>query len=233
MASMTAVNPVPESTHPALWSLVTGALFLGSAVLQLIASLQRWVWLSDSWTRGNEYSIEDGRFDYFYPSDPWENLGTTAQFFGAGILLLAVGVLALARATPRRPGRATKIVALVTAVSFGITGVHALISGVMGVPSPLQSLPVLLVLSLVGFVGLLALAALSARSSWPASLACIALLGSSLPGNLIAAFVIAPQIAGYESHDTTPWTETVVAASTAIAALAMLTAAASRSARSS
>ena len=212
-------QPVLSSRSSVSWSLTVAGLFLGSAMLQFVASLERWVVLRNSATR-TETSIEDHLFDYSYPADPWENLGTTAQLFGVGLLLVALGILAMARVA--RNGRVERILSLATAASFGIAGVHALVSGLLGVPSPLQYLPVQVLLNLVGFVGLIALAARWMRTAWAASVSCVLLLGVTLPGYLLATFQIAPVLAGYQSHDTTPFTETIVAVSTAAAGVAML-----------
>ncbi|TFD65402.1 hypothetical protein [Cryobacterium ruanii] len=75
-------TPIVLARHTSAgWSLAAAGLLLGSAAIQLVASLERWVVLSDSWTR-TDISIEDNRFDYSHPASPWKNLGTTAQFFG-------------------------------------------------------------------------------------------------------------------------------------------------------
>ena len=212
-------QPVLSSRSSVSWSLTVAGLFLGSAMLQFVASLERWVVLRNSATR-TETSIEDHLFDYSYPADPWENLGTTAQLFGVGLLLVALGILAMLRVA--RNGRVERMLSLATAASFGIAGVHALVSGLLGVPSPLQYLPVQVLLNLVGFVGLIALAARWMRTAWAASVSCVLLLGVTLPGYLLATFQFAPVLAGYQSHDTTPFTETIVAVSTAAAGVAML-----------
>jgi hypothetical protein len=207
------------------WSLVAAVLLLASAGLQLVASLERWVFLTNSWTRTDAW-IEDSRFDYFYPADPWENLGTTAEMFGLGTVLLACGILAMARAAEGTISRPARLLSAVTASSFALTGLHALVSGVFDAPSPLQHPAVQLLLGAVGFIGLGVLGIRWLRSSAATSAACVFLLGASLPGYLWAAFVIAPAVAGTQSYDTTPWTETVVAATIAAAGLSMLVAAA-------
>ncbi|PJJ62428.1 hypothetical protein [Compostimonas suwonensis] len=227
MAALDSADPrvrmVRSPRASVIWSLAAAGLLLGSAALQLVASLERWVVLGGSWTR-DDISVEDHLFDYSYPADPWENLATTAQFFGAGVLLLAPGILAMARAA-RRGGILERVLAVAVAASFGLTGAHALVSGLTGAPSPAQSLPVQGILSLIGFVGLIILAVYWLRTSPASSIACLFLLGATLPGYLVATFEIAPMIAGYQSYDTTPWTETIVAASTAAAGLAMIIAA--------
>lgn len=205
------------------WLLIAAGLFLVSAVLQLVASLERWVTFAGASTDG---SIEDHLFDYYYPADPWENLGITAQVYGVGLLLFALGIVALARGAAPNGSHATRLLVRVTAVSFALTGAHALVSGVIGMPTVLQYLPVQLLLSAVGVVGLIVLGVRVARKSWPASVACVLLLGSTLPGLIFASIMIAPEIVGYQSHDMTPFTETIVASPTAAAAFMLLVAAA-------
>ena len=63
------------------------------------------------------------------------------------------------------------------------------------------------------------------RRSRAAVATCVFLVGSTGLGYFLAAFWIAPIFAGGVSYDTTPWTETVVAASTAAAGIAMILAA--------
>ncbi|KQQ06158.1 MULTISPECIES: hypothetical protein [unclassified Rathayibacter] len=213
------------------WRTVLGAavLVLASAVLQALAAVERWVVAADGWTR-EDRTIEDHLFDYAFPADPWENVGAAAQLHGIGTILLALGVLAAGRAlTP--PGRVGGLLVILIAASFGLLGLHALVSGVIDAPSPLQNVGIQLVLGLVSAVALVALALLWATVSWAAAVAAVLLLGATLPGYLFAAFAIAPMVMGYQSYDTTPWTEGVVAASTAVAGLLLLVAAGGRAVR--
>ncbi|MFB2581365.1 hypothetical protein ACEXQD_08940 [Herbiconiux sp. P15] len=216
----------------ARWSLVVAALWLASAALQVVASLERWVVAAGSWTRG-DVSIEDHRFDYWWPADPWENVGAAAQLHGAGLLLLAIGVLLLPRAAPARRHGLDGAVAVVVAILFGFDGAHVLVSGLMGAPSPLQYVPLQLLLAGVTAIGLVVLAANRFATSWPTALGCLVLVGATLPGYIVATFVIAPAITGYQSFDTTPWTETIPAVWTALAALLVLVTAAASAIRGS
>ena len=51
-----------------------------------------------TWNRA-DISIEDSRFDYWFPAAPWENLGAAAQLYGLGMIALAGGI-----ASPRVRG---------------------------------------------------------------------------------------------------------------------------------
>lgn len=195
-------------------------MFLASAVLQLVASLQRWVFARDAWQRA-DVLIEDHRFDYSYPADPWEHLGVMAQLHGLGYLLLAAGVLTMARTKSESTLGDRVLIAMIT-VPFALTGAHALLSALLGEPSPLRFVSLHWALGLCGFVGLIVLGIRWIRWSRTAAVTCLLLLGATMPGYLFVTFTMAPAVAGYASHDTTPWTETIVAGWTAGAAVAML-----------
>lgn len=229
--------PDPSQTHrfshaATIWSLIAAGVFLGSAALQLVASLQRWVVFR--YSRG-EFWAEDHLVDYYFPMEPWENIGTAAQFFGAGTLILALGIPAMAFGALAMPRRITHdravaiilnvadiVIALLVAGSFAIHGAHALVSGITGTPSPLHEYGAL---DWIGLVGLIALGMRWGFRSPAAMMACVFLIGTTSLGYFIAAFQIAPIFAGYVSHDTTPWTETIIAVWTAVAGVAMIFAA--------
>ncbi len=217
------------------WLMTAGGLFLVSAVLQHIASVQRWLVFSASQT-GDDISVEDHLFDYYFIGEPWVQIGTTAEFLGAGIVVQAVGVLAMTAGVLTQPSSmaprhviitvlttiAEIVLAILVAASFGIHGTYALHSGITGIPSLPQNW---FTLSFVGFAGLVALAVLWRRRVPAAMAACMFLLGATALGYLLASYVVAPVVVGSTSHDTTPWTETVVATSTAAASIATLFAA--------
>lgn len=228
-----AIPPLEQSVHGSAsrteprWAGVAAALYLCSAAAQLLASLQRWVDARGSWSRSDR-TVEDHLFDYSYPADPWENLGDAAQIFGVGYLMLALGVLVMGLGAERRRTAASTTLASLVAFSFAVDGGHALVSGLLGSPSPVQYVILLqLLVSLVGCGALIALGCLWLRNSPARAAACLFLLGATVPGYLVAAFIIAPAVAGYQSYDTTPFTETVVAASTAAAGIALAAAAVS------
>lgn len=199
---------------------VIAALLGGSFVLQLFAAAQRWVVAAGVWRR-SDTTLEDHRFDYVYIVDPWERIGAAPAVFGVAFITLAAAVWMLARAAA--PGRAPSAVlgALGAAAPFGLVGLNALLSGLSGAPvlgwigGGVFGLVVGGALQVVALCWLAL--ALSYRSLvW--MLAPLALIGSTTFGYLLSVFVGAPAVMGFESVDTTPWSEAVFAVPTLVAA---------------
>ncbi|WP_344059503.1 hypothetical protein [Microbacterium pumilum] len=210
-------------------AIVSAAMLLAAAAALLVASLQRWVWAADLGTfsalvtEDHQSLIEDHLYDFVVPADPWQNVGQAAQLSGVAFLLLAAGALCLtaACASKRWISPGSWLIALAVSIPFGLIGVHGLLSGLSDAPSSLEliaSSPLLIVIQLPGIV---ALAVIAARRSAAWTAAAILLSGATLPGYLVATFMIAPVFAGGTSYDTTRWTETVVAASIALAGIAV------------
>lgn len=198
-----------------------------SAVLQYLASIQRWVVAGGSWTRTDRL-VEDHLFDYYFPSEPWEPIGSAATQFGVGYTLIAVALLLLPFMMRGRMMWWGLLFAAAAALTFALIGIHAAWSGVLGVPSPMMGLfdsfgewwaRLSLGSCMVGFVGLLVVLARGGAKAWIPSLL---LLGPvTLWGYLAASLGITGGfIAG--SYDTSRWAETVLAVWTAMAALAAL-----------
>ncbi|GAA1877701.1 hypothetical protein GCM10009715_25530 [Paeniglutamicibacter psychrophenolicus] len=214
--------------------LAATALFLVSFTLQLLASLQRWVTFSG--TRGpTDTSVEDHVYDYFIPGDDWEPIGTAAQLLGAGLLVQVLGLLAMALgimllpATTRifsRLGTAgiavlEAVLVLLVAATFTAHGGYLLASGANGTIPGMQIGPgVFWTMFWAALLGLGALALIWGNRLPAAGAACALLIGTTLLGYLLATYVVAPIFFG-GSHDTARFTETVVAASTAAAAIAL------------
>ena len=204
---------------PRAQGLAAAALLLLSAALQVLASLERWGERRTAWDRA-DISIEDHRFDYWFPAAPWENLGAAAQLYGLGMVALAGGVAFLAFAAASNRTIARRL-CLVAAAPPAVFGVHALISGLMGAPSPLGFTPIEILLGLAQTAGLILLALVCGRRSAGWAVGAVLLLGTTTFGYLVSTFGIAPAIVGYQSHDTTPFTETVFAAWAAASAVAV------------
>jgi hypothetical protein len=156
------------------WSLGAAVLFAVSAVLQGAAAAQRWIVAAGSWGRPDT-TVEDHRYDYWWPSEPFENLQATAQLFGLGMLALAAAAYALGRSVRSHRDGFSLVLVWAVVVAFGVAGVHALLSGMLGEASALQ-LPALTgLLSLVAFVALVVLGVRwAARARFAAVAAVIA-----------------------------------------------------------
>lgn len=206
--------------------LVASSLLLASAALQFGASAQRWRFAGPSVASGDR-SIEDHLFDYVVPADPWVGVGDAAALFGIGSLLIAAAIscLAAGAAAAHRTPVATWWAGGLAAAPAALTGLHALISDLLGSPSVLQHVVggfAGVILGIVQVAALLLLAWLAARRSLGWALGAVILIGSTVFGHMVAVFVVAPAIAGYQSYDTTPWSEAVVAAITALASVVVL-----------
>lgn len=219
--------------------VLAALLFLVSAILQLNASIQRWVTFTNS-QAPTSLSVEDNLYDYFVPSDPWVPIGTAAELLGIGLLLIALGFALMAAAVflvpstrPKSNARAAilwgildlSFIILATAgfATMGWDNLQAGLSGSAPVLTEPDSLTIGLFLGyLLALITMIAPIVLAIR--WherlvPASISSLLLFGCTLIGYLIASFFIAPLFFG-TSSDTTRWSEAVVAISTGAAAFA-------------
>ncbi|ALJ20178.1 hypothetical protein [Microbacterium sp. No. 7] len=203
-----------------------------SAVAQFAASMQRWVTAWDTWELAGAW-VEDHRFDYFLPADPWEPIGNAAELFGLGHLLIAVALVLISGIATRSRRRLGLVAALAAATPFVLMGVHCVWSGMTGAVSPLAAVLDgwgVMLPGLLGLIGFVVLIVALARddAAWIPAVAL--LVPTTVWGYLVATFAIAPMFAE-RSYDTTRWTETVLAVWTALAAIAALAALIARLAR--
>ena len=160
--------------------------------------------------------VQDHRFDYVVPSAPWEPIGRTAEYAGAGYLALALAFAALAWGRPRRfalPLAAT--VALATAT----VGVTTLLSGLQDRPvAPSFGGLGLLVWALAGPFVVVALCTTPTRAGRRARGAVGGLLtGTALAlATPIPGYLLAPTFLG--SYDTPAWGGGVEVVALALAA---------------
>lgn len=211
---------------------LTSAALAGSGILAYLAAWQRW---SGVCPRGGFdepacLKRQDHRYDYQWPSNPWDPIGDAAQLYGLSVLLLAVAAFALPfLLTPAYPRRtlwplAVIPLAVIPAGVLAGLGVLVLASGMAGRPITVPGFyttafyvvgvlwPIALVVCALAAAG-----GYSTTGSPPAP-------GDRRPGTrfvsmmvtalLIAAttvfptyFLVGPIAAGYVSHDTAPWTE--------------------------
>ena len=193
------------------------AALVASGGLMVAASWQRWAaacpWSADWETRACEVRM-DHRYDFLPPVEPWAPVGATAQLAGASLLVLAVALLLLPRAsTGRTPAPAAGVAVAVTALAVVDVGVATLRSGLEG--------------AAVGPVA-------GSLSTWlwlllaPAVLAFLAPLLRGWSGLTAAVLLVlaSPLVAAFSyaigSFDARPWWEAVSGALTVTAGLCLL-----------
>lgn len=209
----------PTERRPLWLGGAIALLLAASSVIQFWASFERWIVAWNSWDRDSAW-VEDHRFDYIAPSDPWEPIGDTALLFGIGYLLMVPAILALPLAA-RRLRWLGIVAAIVAAAPFVYVGVHSAWSGRLGVPSPMadgDGMGFMTRLATAGLVALIVLAIVLARTSRGWMTVALLIIPTTLWGYLVGSLTIAP-LFWEVSYDTTRWSETVVAAWTAAAAI--------------
>jgi hypothetical protein len=200
------------------------SLLLASAVMFVAAAAQRWwpacrrgAFETDACLR-----LQDHAFDHLLVSDPWTPAGHAAQYAGAAMILLAGAAAVLPFLLVRRPLWFSVPVAFSTAGALTVLGAHAWTSGVTGQVQPTPGITAAaLVLTVVVPVaaGIWAARELGAgpdpaRDRWTRALAAALIVSSPLPTELLGPLVVL-----YSSHDTSPWSDAVVALPLAAAAL--------------
>ncbi len=213
-------------------------LLAGAGVLFVAAAWQRW-WPAcrrGAFDTDSCVPLQSNEYDYLYVAAPWTPVGHAAELGGLALLLLA-GAAALLPFV-LLPGWRLRFrlpLAAVPAASLALLGVQGLASGVTGrVVSVPLTWPAVLVWSFaVPVVLVLWVAAVlqsdpDRRTAWGLALAVVLVASTPLP----VLLVLGPIAVDYVSHDTTPWSEAVMAAPLVLAALLVWPATATARARS-
>lgn len=210
-------------------ALLAAMLFVVSAGFQLRAANSRWITHADG-TGWSQYSIESHEFDYFLAEDPVVLIPDTSIPFGIGMFFQAAGLfLTLVALLALRPGNLRPrrmlhtLLGLCAVASAALIGYQSLRTGLDGKPfAPLAQSGIAGVAYLLGFVALAVLVVLAWRRTPVLGIALACSLSTTIVGYIFCSLFIAPVFAGDQSFDTTRGTETVMAAATAAAGLAML-----------
>ncbi|GAA1410814.1 hypothetical protein AUR04nite_33460 [Glutamicibacter uratoxydans] len=214
--------------------LAAAGLLLLSAILQLAAAASRWL-IHPEGLGGSAPMAQDGVYDYFLASEPFAMIPGTSLPFGIGMLLQAAVIVLLAASLHRSmPGtgdslrRAELLVGFLlgflAAAGPALIGYHALRIGLAGTAAGIFLLvePAGLYILAASASALLVLSIIAlTRNVWAGIAMCFT-VGSTLPGYLVASFLIAPLLAGDTSYDTTAGSEAIVAFSTLAAGLFVL-----------
>ncbi|MCC2321157.1 hypothetical protein [Cellulomonas xiejunii] len=199
-------------------------LLLASAVMFVTAAAQRWwpacrrgAFETDACLR-----LQDHVFDHLLIGDPWTPVGDAAQYAGAAMILLAGAAAVLPFLLVRRALWFAVPVAVSTTGALTVLGAHAWTSGVTGKVQPTPGITAaVLVLTVVVPVaaGIWATRELWAGPEpghyrWTLALAAALIVSSPLP-----TWLLGPVVVLYSSHDTSPWSDAVVALPLAAAAV--------------
>ncbi len=200
--------------------LVTALALMGSGALMYAASWQRW---ADAclWWEVQGYAplcgvVQDHKYDFVVPKDPWTPIGTAAEQAGLSLLVLAAALALMPWAmTGRRPGRLLALTLVVCVVSVALVGRTTLRSGLAGeaLPVPFEGLTVRVYFLVVAIL----LARLSwAAHGWSRAAGILLVLAMPFPGILIY---------GIGPYDANPWYEAMSGSLTALAGACLVVAA--------
>jgi hypothetical protein len=197
-------------------------LLCTSGGLMCAASWQRW---GDACPWGavdgpSCLSRQDHRYDFVFPSTPWEPVGDAAQLAGSSMLVLALAFALLPWALRgRRPGVVSLAGVAVAVLALGATGVATLRSGLDGsVVHPVGS-GMFLFLWLAVPPVLLGSLSVAARG-WSRAASILLVLATPLVAEL--SYAVGP-------YDARPWWEAISGLLTVMAGLCLLAASASSS----
>ena len=195
---------------------VASVLLLASAGTFVAASAQRW-W--PACRRGAFDSeaclrLQDHLYDHVYVSEPWVPIGSATTYAGVALFLLAGALAVLPLALATRALRLQVPVAVVASGSIAVLGVHAWTSGTTGQVAPVTVDPLAWGVWGLALPPLLVVWAWWQRGGWAAAMAAALVASTPVPAYLLGMFAL-----GYTSHDTTPWSDAVVAVPLAAAAV--------------
>ncbi len=210
-ASPNLRGPRPVGSATGL-TVLAGLLFVVAGGLSIMAARLRWgPACSDGFDTVPCVLIQDHRYDYLLPTEPWDPIPGAAELAGMSYVLVAVAI-ALVFAAVRSAWWVRLLQALLV-LSVLFVGVTTVLSGRAGVPvEPATSvaaslMPLWMVAPPMALMILFTRWALGPEDggllpafAW-ASWAGLLVLATPLPEYFVISLAV-----GYTSHDTTPWT---------------------------
>lgn len=198
-------------------STVVGGLALVTAgVLSIRGAFERW-WPAcaiGDYDSDGCMPLQDHKFDYLVPMDPWAPVGDAHQWQGAALLVLACGVICLLPSLGRRtPARlALQMGVVIVAGAIAVVGLTTLVATASGIATPSAVRTV--AFWLWGGVGVFVFAGVALidsvlinRMPPPAEFRRTPWVLLSLATPVIFLVFVGPVLTMYGSHDTAPWTE--------------------------
>lgn len=200
-----------------------GVAFLGAGALTVAPAWIRW---HDTCGPGLDTEacviVQDHRFDYLLPSEPWEPIGATPLLIGLAHVLLAVG-LTLLFAVDRSPAWARLLQAVLVGSVLGVA-IVTLASAALGHPIGCEWVGIPLLLSPLIVATLLVEQLAQDVADWvmPGWAWCGWAIVVVLANPLLQFVLTTILLGGYESYDTPPWDGLLSGAGFVVAGLIVL-----------
>lgn len=203
-------------TRTLVMPAVVSAALLGSGLLMVAASAERWWPMCEPGGFDTDACLtrQDHLYDFVHVGEPWAAAGSAAEFAGVSMLLLALAMSVLPSVLSRRPRPLTWVIGAVLALGYALAGVQALLSGLTGevvewsgpIVTTFGFVVVLWpVWATVWWMVAVGGADWRPRNGWQLGLAFTLILSTPIPVFLF----VAPAVVNYVSHDTAPWSEAV------------------------
>ncbi|MGS0687345.1 hypothetical protein ACVBEQ_19705 [Nakamurella sp. GG22] len=209
-------------------TVLAGLLFLVAGGLSIMAARLRWgPACSDGFDNGPCVLLQDHRYDYLLPTQPWDPIPGAAELAGASYIVIGFAI-ALVFAAVRSVIWVRMLQALLV-LSVLLLGVTTFLSGRAGVPiEPATAvaswlMPLWMVAAPMALVVMFTRWAVGPEDggllpalAW-ALWAGLLVLATPLPEYFIVSLAV-----GYTSHDTTPWTGAASGVMVALAGIVVL-----------
>jgi hypothetical protein len=190
---------------------------MASGLLAVAAAAERWwpVCRPGSFDTGGCLTIQEDPYDFMVPTEPWTPVGSSAELYGAGLVLLAAACIVVPGLLAGTAfGRRLAVASWITALGVAVVGAATWLSGVRDEVVTGPWLEVASSLWVLGVPALVTAALISHTVAYGVGTSprfgSRTMVGAALLlANPIVALLFAPAFLNYASYDTTPWTEAV------------------------
>lgn len=210
-------------------AVVAGLLFVLAGWLSILAARLRWgEACAGGFDSGPCLLIQDHRYDYLLPTEPWDPIAGAAQSAGTSYLVLALAIALVCVAVRSAAwGRVLQVLLVLSVLSVGVITVLSGRAGAPIEPATTVALWLLLVGVVVGPIALVVFVTHGAAGpvshglmpplAWALWVGLL-VLATPLPEYFLVSIAV-----GYTSHDTTPWTGAASGVLVALAGGVLLT----------
>ena len=209
-------------------TVLAGLLFLVAGGLSIAAARLRWgPACGDGFDTAPCVLIQDHRYDYLLPTEPWDPVPGAAEIAGVSYIVIGLAIALIFAAV--RSAVWVRMLQALLVLSVLLLGVTTFLSGRAGVPiEPATAvaswlMPLWMVAAPMALVIMFTRWAVGPEDdgllpalAW-ALWAGLLVLATPFPEYFIASLAV-----GYTSHDTTPWTGAVSGVMVALAGIVLL-----------